>query len=118
MAKKTKLLEARFKKGFSQDQMADMLGMTQSNYSRKKNGISRISKHEWNRLSKTLDVSVDDIFEDENNPSSVLQDYSIGNYSSIGNTYSIPQHIQQLLDTQRKYIEKLEKEIEDLKLQK
>ncbi|WP_294286479.1 helix-turn-helix domain-containing protein [uncultured Chryseobacterium sp.] len=36
MAKKTKLLEARFKKGFSQDQMADMLGMTQSNYSRKK----------------------------------------------------------------------------------
>lgn len=118
MATKTKLLETHIKKGFSQEQIASMLGMTQSNYSRKENGNSRISKQEWERLSKVLDVTVDDIFEGEDNHIFIFQDHSTGNYNGTNNIYSIPQHIEQLLDTQRKYIEKLEKEIEDLKFQK
>lgn len=118
MATKTKLQEARIRKGLSQEQIADMLGMTQSNYSRKENGSSKISKLEWDRLSKTLEVPLEDIFENEDSHIFIFQDNSTGNYSGTNNIYSIPQHIEQLLETQRKYIEKLEKEIEDLKSQK
>lgn len=118
MATKTRLQETRIKKGLSQEQIADMLGMTQSNYSRKENGNSKKSKLEWDKLSKTLEVPLEDIFENEDSHIFIFQDNSTGNYSSTNNIYSIPQHIEQLLETQRKYIEKLEKEIEDIKYKK
>ncbi|KFE97287.1 hypothetical protein IX38_20805 [Chryseobacterium luteum] len=115
MATKTKLQETRLKKGLSQEQIADMLGMTQSNYSRKESGSSKISKQEWEKLSKTLDVPVDEIFENEESHIFIFQDNSTGNYSGTNNIHSIPKHIEQLLETQRKYIEKLEEEIKTLK---
>lgn len=115
MATKIKLQETRLKKGLSQEKIADMLGMTQSNYSRKENGSSKITKQEWERLSKTLDVPVDEIFENDESHIFIFQDNATGNYSGTNNIYSIPKHIEELLETQRKYIERLEEEIKSLK---
>jgi len=115
MATKTKLQETRIKKGLSQEQIANMLGMTQSNYSRKENGSSKISKQEWEKLSKTLQVPLEEIFENDDSNIFIFQDHSTGNYSGTNNIYSIPKHIEELLETQKKYIEKLEEEIKALK---
>ncbi|MCW3162184.1 helix-turn-helix transcriptional regulator [Chryseobacterium oryctis] len=115
MATKTKLQETRIKKGLSQEQIANMLGMTQSNYSRKENGSSKISQREWEKLSKTLEVPMEDIFENDDSHIFIFQDHSTGNYKGINNIYSIPEHIEQLLETQRKYIDKLEEENQTLR---
>ena len=40
---KEKLFDVRTKKGLSQEELADLIGMTQSNYSRKENGIKKTS---------------------------------------------------------------------------
>lgn len=112
MTTKFKLQGTRLKKGLSQETIADMLGMTQSNYSRKENGSSKITREEWERLSKILEVPLEEIFESD---IFIFQDNATGNYSGTNNIYSIPKHIEELLETQRKYIERLEEEIKILK---
>ncbi|MDR6544083.1 transcriptional regulator with XRE-family HTH domain [Chryseobacterium rhizosphaerae] len=99
----------------SQEQIADMLGMTQSAYSRKEKGNSKISAEEWERLSKTLEVPLEDIFQHEEGQVFIFNDNPTGNYSGTNYFYSIPSHMEGLLETQRKYIEKLENEIRVLK---
>lgn len=112
MTTKFKLQGTRLKKGLSQETIADMLGMTQSNYSRKENGSSKITREEWERLSKILEVPLEEIFESD---IFIFQDNATRNYSGTNNIYSIPKHIEELLETQRKYIERLEEEIKSLK---
>ncbi|WP_143756553.1 hypothetical protein [Chryseobacterium sp. RU37D] len=58
---------------------------------------------------------LEEIFENEDNNIFIFQDNSTGNYSGTNNIYSIPQYIEELLETQKKYIERLEKEIKELK---
>jgi len=62
---KEKLFEARTKKGLSQEQLADLVGMTQSNYSRKENGIKKIVDAEWDKIAKELEVKKEDIYEED-----------------------------------------------------
>lgn len=61
---KRKLQEFRLKKGYSQEEIADLLGMTQPNYSRKENGITRIFRQEWEFMAKKLNIDIEDIFEE------------------------------------------------------
>jgi len=60
---KTKLREARLKKEISQEALSDLIGMTQSNYSRRENGRKGISEVEWARIAKALDVNKETIYE-------------------------------------------------------
>lgn len=115
MSTKVKLQEVRMKRGLSQEQVANLVGMTQSNYSRKENGSSKISSNEWERFSKILDVPLEDIYESEEGNLVIFKDNATGNYSGVNNIYSIPKHIEQLLESQNKYIAKLEEEIKNLK---
>ena len=62
---KEKLFDARTKKGLSQEQLADLVGMTQSNYSRKENGIKKIVDAEWDKIAKELEVKKEDIYEED-----------------------------------------------------
>lgn len=109
---KNKLIAVRIEKGFSQKEMADRLYMDQSQYSRRENGNIRISEDEWEKLSQILDVPVEDIFESEDRNVFIFKDNAVGNYNGTNSIYSIPEHI---LETQRKYIQKLEEEIVELK---
>ncbi|MFB9078043.1 helix-turn-helix domain-containing protein [Flavobacterium procerum] len=60
---KVKLTQTRQAKGISQEELADLIGMTQSNYSRRENGHKKISEVEWVRIAKELGVEKDTIYE-------------------------------------------------------
>lgn len=65
---KTKLIQARLSKGFSQEELADLIGMSQSNYSRRESGRTSITEGEWKKIAKELGVNKEIIFEsDEQN---------------------------------------------------
>lgn len=63
---KEKLLKARLKKNLSQEELADLIGMSQSNYSRSENGLKKISESDWNKIAKQLKVNKEDIYEEDN----------------------------------------------------
>ncbi len=62
---KKKLKDARIHKGLSQEELADCIGMTQPNYSRRENGKHPISNTEWIKIAKVLEVNKDDIYEQD-----------------------------------------------------
>ena len=109
---KTKLSELRKSKGFSQQQVADKLCMDVSNYNRRESGHSKISHNEWEKLSKLLGVSVEDIYENEDSMIFICKDQAVGIVNGNNHIYSIPEYF---LENQRKYIEKLEEENATLK---
>lgn len=107
---KTKLIKTRVSKGLTQNQVANHLCMDVSNYNRKEKGKLKILPHEWEKLSGLLGVSVDEIFEPEDNNHFVFKDSAVGNYVGTNHFYTIPEY---LLENQRKYIEKIENELKE-----
>ena len=67
MGKKNKLIEARKNKDYSQECMADFLKISTSSYCRKENGILKIANYEWKKLAEYLEVSIEDIYEADEN---------------------------------------------------
>jgi transcriptional regulator with XRE-family HTH domain len=62
----TKIKTAREKKGFSQERMSDILGISQSKYCRLENNKTFI---DWNKLpllAETLELNMTDLFPNEN----------------------------------------------------
>ena len=108
---KHRLIEARKKTGYSQEYMSSVLGMDISSYSRRENGQIRISGKEWQKMSDILEVPLEDIYESEEGMMMIFNDNSSGNGNIVTN-YTLPQSI---LDSQKKYIEKLEEEVRNLK---
>ena len=62
-----KLISIRKIKKITQKQIANLIGMEQTTYSRKERGISSITIAEWERIAKALEVSVEKIVEPNNN---------------------------------------------------
>lgn len=120
---KTKLISAR-KKLYTQEKMANLLHMSQSQYHRREKGDVKISDEEWERIAKVLDTNVEDIKEDDYSQQ-VINNYDnqSGNYVGSNNYfYNIPDFV---LDNQQDYInllkekiQKLEEEVNLLKKQK
>lgn len=109
---KTKLSDARKAKSYSQSYMAEKLFMDVSNYSRREKGQAKISLEEWEKLAEILETPIEDIFQSDESHVFIFRDNAIGNYNGNNTIYSIPEHF---LETQRKYIQKLEEEIAELK---
>ena len=109
---KIKLIEARKSKGLSQQQLAEKLCMDVSNYNRREKGQSKVSSSEWEKLASVLEVPVEDIFESEESIFIICKDQSVGINNGTNNVYTIP---ELLLESQRKYIQRLEEEIQTLK---
>ena len=104
---KTKLIKVRNTKGLTQDEMAVMMGMDQTTYSRKEKGNLKINSREWKKIAQILDVPLSEIFEQEdisvvinndNSPNSKVMTYS-SDYCNV------PEYI---LESLRNYIKKLE----------
>nr|WP_233074155.1 helix-turn-helix transcriptional regulator [Flavobacterium sp. IB48] len=53
----------RLQKQLSQEEIADLIGMTQSTYSRKEKGITNITMSEWIKIAKVLGVEKDEIYQ-------------------------------------------------------
>ncbi|OCA71013.1 hypothetical protein BBI01_11665 [Chryseobacterium artocarpi] len=62
---KEKLCKIRKQKGYTQQQLADFMSTNVSNYSRKETGNVKITKEEWEKISKFLGVSIEEIYENE-----------------------------------------------------
>lgn len=109
---KIKLIERRKAKGFSQNIIAEKLCMDVSNYNRREKGQVKISLREWEKLSDILNVPIEEIYESEDNQVFICRDSSTVHYQGTNNIYSVPEY---LLESQQKYIEKLENEIKELR---
>jgi len=110
---KIKLLEARKSKRYSQSQMAEKLNMDVSCYNRRESGQIKIHITEWEKLAKILEVPLDEIYESEDSQSFIGRDHMSVNYQGTNHIYSVPEG---LLETQQKYIARLELELAELKL--
>jgi transcriptional regulator with XRE-family HTH domain len=65
--KKIKLIIMRKSKKITQLDMATYLKISQTQYYKRESGIVKISEQEWRKIAKLLEVSVDDIFEEQSN---------------------------------------------------
>lgn len=110
---KEKLKRARTEKGFSQQDVAKYLNINQTGYSRKENGSIPVTDEEWERISKLLNVEVEEIKEEDRE--SIHQNFenNNGNYIGSNNNYcNIPEFI---LENQQDYINILKEEVKSLK---
>lgn len=109
---KQKLIQARKQRGVTQREIAEVLCMDVSNYNRKEKGKLSMRNEEWEKIAEHLGIPVDEIYEEERQQVFICKDQAVGILNGTNNVYTIPEFI---LDSQRKYIQKLEKEIEELK---
>jgi transcriptional regulator with XRE-family HTH domain len=116
---KEKLRTVRKMKGFTQQQMAEVIPTDVSNYSRKESGTVSITQTEWNKLAKFLEVPVEEIYEEEEvkfvveNP--IFNDSSLANIGN-NNTTNISNELSiEIIKTMQEYIGLLKEEIERLK---
>jgi len=112
---KKKLIQARKQKGFTQKDIAEILCMGMSNYSRKEKGILSMRNEEWEKIAEFLGVPVEEMHEQEEAQIIICKDQAVGIINGTNNVYTIPEHI---LESQRKYIKMLEAENEELKRKK
>lgn len=111
---KENLIRVRKQKKFSQQDVAEHLNISQTHYQRKEKGEVGITDTEWERISKLLEVDIEEIREN-NEAANVMQNFdnSSGNYIGNNNTYfNIPEYI---LENQKDYIILLKEENERLK---
>ena len=74
---KLKLLQTRKLKGLTQLEMAILANMDQTTYGRKEKGFSRITSSEWKKFATILDVSLKEIFEEDNSDVNDSQDLEL-----------------------------------------
>lgn len=109
---KQKLKEAR-EKMFTQEEFAYKMGMDASNYNRRENGVTKISKSEWDKMAKLLEVKLEEIYEPEDGIYIINNENASGNYSGSNNFFNNQDEF--VFETMKKYICKLEEENETLK---
>jgi transcriptional regulator with XRE-family HTH domain len=99
-----KLISIR-KAKYTQESMAKILHMTQSQYQRREKGEIKISDEEWERIAKALGTTIEEIKEGDSNKQDA---------NNFDNNYlqNIPNFI---FENQQEYINLLKKEIEELK---
>jgi len=119
---KEKLRTVRKMKGFTQQQMAEVIPTDVSNYSRKESGAVSITQTEWDKLAQYLEVPVEEIYEEEeakfifenpvfnDSPGSNVGNITANNVGNITNELSI-----EIIKTMQEYIGLLKEEIERLK---
>jgi transcriptional regulator with XRE-family HTH domain len=114
-----KLRTLRKQKGYTQQQIADLLATDVSNYSRKESGDVKIFDDEWEKLAKALDVPVEDIKEEKalqtQNQNSTLNDNSSLNDNASINYNLFCNVPNYLLENQQEYINLLKQQIKALK---
>lgn len=113
---KEKLRAVRKKKGYTQQQIADIIATDVSNYSRKESGDVRIIREEWEKIANFLEIPVEEIYEEEegkviistenNSISDNANFYNLPYYGSNAN-YNIP---DSMIDNLQDYINLLKEE--------
>ncbi len=115
---KEKLFEARTSKGLSQEELADLIGMTQPNYSRRENGLKKISDTEWVKVAKELGAKKEEIYEEDSQK--VIYKKIKGN-SPINNSgnihyFNMPDFVLEHIELLKTQNAELKQEIKYLKM--
>ncbi|HCN49166.1 MAG TPA: transcriptional regulator [Chryseobacterium sp.] len=113
-----KLRTIRKQRGYTQQQIADIIATDVSNYSRKESGDVKIFDDEWEKIAKALDVSVEDIKEErtaQNNQNTTLNDSASFNDNASINYNQFCNIPNYLLESQQEYIKLLKEQITILK---
>ncbi|MDR2204912.1 MAG: helix-turn-helix domain-containing protein [Flavobacteriaceae bacterium] len=106
---KTKLQQVRIEKGLSQEDLANMIGMTQANYNRKENGLSRITMPVWKRIAKELNVPIEELYQED--PVTNIYKNNKGNSFNSGTIHiSVPEF---LIDQYETRLAEKDKQIEE-----
>lgn len=84
---KNKLIRARKEKKFSQQDVAEFLSISQTQYLRKEKGEIGITEQEWDKIAKLLNVEVEEIKEEENKNISQHFENVTGSYIGSNNNY-------------------------------
>lgn len=108
---KLRLKEMRLRKGYSQQDIANYLATDVTNYCRKEKGSVKITPKEWDKIARFFSCEVSDIYED-NEYQSLNAENFYGNYGNF-NTYHAFNEFA--IETMKKYILLLEKELEEYK---
>lgn len=117
---KIKLIEARKNKGYSQEYMASELCLAESSYCRKEKGQLKITLEEWKKFSELLGVSVEDIFEPDDNQVCIYNEHFSSSYHGDNNNnnstinFSVPEFMLNALQTLIKNLEEENKYLKDL----
>ena len=109
---KEKLIEARKTRGFTQQDVANELCIDVSCYSKRESGHAKIRIEEWVKIAKVLNVPVETIYEEDEKHSFTFKDNATGNHCANGLVITVPEFF---IETQRKYVQKLEEENAELK---
>jgi transcriptional regulator with XRE-family HTH domain len=111
---KQKLYDKRVEKKLTQEELAYQLGMETSSYNRRENGITKISKKEWDKIAKVLEVDFEEIYEPEDGVYVFNNTNSTGNFGKVHNNV-FNNFSDFAVETMKKYIDKLEQENQSLK---
>ncbi|MET3025217.1 helix-turn-helix transcriptional regulator [Flavobacterium sp. UW10123] len=94
------LIKARKEKGLTQKEMAEMLAMEQTTYSKKERGITKIRENEWERFARILDKSIDDL----KNRNKIIQKNEQLDHSSYLNIIEIIIKYNQKLEEENSFL--------------
>jgi len=109
---KQKLIDKRKERNLTQEDFAFKLGIETSNYNRRENGVTKISKKEWDKMAKILETSLEEIYEPEDGVYIINGDNAHGNF---GSNHTFNNFSEFAFETMKKYIQKLEEENQSLK---
>ncbi|UZT99963.1 helix-turn-helix transcriptional regulator [Chryseobacterium fluminis] len=125
---KEKLRIARKRKGYTQQQIADVIATDVSNYSRKESGDVKIIRDEWEKIAHFLNLPLEEIYEEEEAKVIVNNDHPVYNdnaSSSSGITtqfnnisMSVIQSLQDYISLLKQEIDRLNEELKTLKSKK
>ncbi|MBT2619170.1 helix-turn-helix transcriptional regulator [Chryseobacterium sp. ISL-6] len=120
---KEKLRVLRKKKGYTQQQIADVIATDVSNYCRKEGGDVKIIHEEWDKIANFLEVPVEEIYEEDegkviienpvfnDSPGSSVNGNVFGNHTvNITNDLAI-----EIIKNLQEYIGLLKEEVKRLK---
>jgi len=104
---KQKLISKRKERGYSQEEMADKVRMSQSQYSRREKGAVRITKKEWDDMANALNADLEEIYEPHDGIYIINNENASGEYSGSQNHFhTIPGYI---LESMQKYMKNWKK---------
>ncbi len=108
-----KIRKLRVQKGYSQEYLADRLGISQKTYSNIEAGKSRLDIRLLDDLAEVLEVGVEELLFSDKTINQVNKDNAVG-YGYVETLHILS---EKLIEQYEKRIELLEKEIENLKKQ-
>ncbi|WP_370899594.1 helix-turn-helix domain-containing protein [Chryseobacterium gossypii] len=121
---KEKLRLVRKRKGYTQQQIADVIATDVSNYSRKESGDVRIIRDEWEKIANFLDVPVEEIYEEDEGKVVINNDHPVYNDNASSSAGVITQfhnispsiitNLQDYIAILKQEIERLNEEIKKL----